>query len=84
MVTANSTVIGLAPKWRPAVPVGDDRHEANAVLNEVLTRSLAFTDELRAIANRHVDAAPGSSDHVFELTAVMSRTILDWIERWPS
>lgn len=84
MTTSDTTVIGLAPKWHPVVPADDDRDEASAVLNQVLGRTVALTDDLRAIANRHVDLAPASSTHVPELTAAISRTVLDWIEAWPS
>lgn len=74
----------LAPKLSPLVPVGDDRCEASAMLNHMLSRSLVFTDELRAIASRHVEAAPASSQHVSTLTAALSRLILDWLEGWPA
>lgn len=76
--------IGLANRLRPAVPVSDDRDEASAVLNEVLWRTDALHYELRVISNRHLDQAPASCEHVSELTARLSRTILDWIEEWPS
>jgi hypothetical protein len=81
--TPTISVIDLAPRWRPAAPMGDDRTEANTVLNQVLSRSLAITDELRAIANRHFDEAPASCAHVAELAAILSRSVLTWIEEWP-
>jgi len=84
MTTSETAVIGLAPQWRPTVPISDDREEASAVLNRVLARSLTFTDELRAIANLHLDEAPASSEHVLDLTSAISRTVREWIEGWPS
>ncbi|MEH3138773.1 MAG: hypothetical protein PGN37_01075 [Mycobacterium kyogaense] len=41
-------------------------------------------DDLHIITNRHIDAAPGSSVHVLDLTAAVARTVLDWIGRWPA
>lgn len=84
MTASETTRVRPAFESRPAAPVGDDRHQARAPMNQVLARSLIVTDELRAITSRHVDAAPASCEHVSELTAVTSRTMLDWIERWPS
>lgn len=83
-VQSDATVIGLTPRWSPALPAGENGHEASAVLNQVMERSLAFTNELRDIANCHFNDAPGGCVHVGELTGTLSRTILDWIEQWPS
>ena len=75
--------IGLAGNLRPRVPKGDDPDAASAVLNTVLERTGVLSDELRAIANAHVDAAPMSSAHVLELDAAIARAVLRWIELWP-
>jgi hypothetical protein len=66
------------------VPDSDERTEANAVLNQVLTRTTAFNDELLCIANRHADQAPRSSQHLVALADVIARAVLDWITEWPA
>jgi hypothetical protein len=84
MTPTNATVIDhLAPQWRPAVPAGDNRHETSAVINQVPVRSPAFTAELHAIASRHLDDAPASCGHISELIAILSQSILAWIEERP-
>jgi hypothetical protein len=77
------STINHAQDARPTVHLGDDRQHASAVLNQVLQRTLALQDELRAIANRHVDDAPASYEHVLDLTGVLASAVLDWIQRWP-
>jgi hypothetical protein len=78
------TVISLAKRPRPRVPLGDDRNDASAVLNQVLERTTALCRDLQAIANRHADEAAASSEHVLVLTGAIAGTVLDWIEGWPS
>ena len=75
--------LDLADNLRPRVPKGDDPEAASAVLNTVLERTGVLSDELRAIANAHVDAAPMSSAHVLDLDAAIARAVLRWIELWP-
>jgi len=75
--------LDLADNLRPRVPKGDDPEAASAVANTVLKRTQVWHDELRAIANAHVDAAPMSSTHVLELDAAFARAFLRWIELWP-
>ena len=75
--------LDLADNLRPRVPKGDDPEAASAVLNTVLERTGVLSDELRAIANAHVDAAPMSSAHVLDLDAAFARAFLRWIELWP-
>nr|WP_090344910.1 hypothetical protein [Mycolicibacterium malmesburyense]CRL76786.1 hypothetical protein CPGR_04090 [Mycolicibacterium malmesburyense] len=84
MTTSRTSIIDRTEQIRPAVPGGDDRHEASAVLNQVLARTEALHNELQAIVNRHGDNAPASSQHVLDLTSAIAGTVLDWIERWPS
>lgn len=83
MTHPQTAVFDLAPKYRPT-PASDHVHEANAVLNQVLQSTLALVGALHAIANRHFDGAPASSEHVLQLTTALAHTVLDWIERWPS
>jgi hypothetical protein len=75
--------IDLAVTLRPRVPKGDDREAASAVLNAVVDRTLGLSDEFRAIANEHFDAAPTSSEHVLRLDAAIARAVLEWVEQWP-
>jgi hypothetical protein len=82
-MTSFTTRIDLAVTLRPRVPKGDARDAATAVLNTVVERSLAWSDELRTIANEHLEAAPASSEHVLDLNATISRAVLEWVERWP-
>jgi hypothetical protein len=77
------TEIGLADKWCPLVPNGDDREAATAVLNAVLERTGVWIDELRGIANEHFDAAPESSAHASAFSAAIARVFFDWVEEWP-
>lgn len=67
----------------PLVPKSDDVDAATAVLNAVLKRSLVWTGELHAIANEHFDVAPASSEHASALSAIIARTVGQWIEEWP-
>ncbi|MHA3019617.1 hypothetical protein ACXPWS_05025 [Mycobacterium sp. BMJ-28] len=80
-MTADRAINSTAPDW---VPAGDDSEVTSALLSQVLERQFAFTDELRVIANRHVDQAPASCLHVTELTAILARAVLDWIQDWPT
>jgi hypothetical protein len=73
----------LADNLRQRVPEGDDPEAASAVLNTVLERSGVWIDELRAIANAHVDAAPKSSEHALDLSADIARAVLRWVELCP-
>jgi hypothetical protein len=75
--------INLADNLRPRVPKGDDPEAVNAVANTVLERTRVWSDELRAIANAHVDPAPTSSEHVLDLDAAIARAVLRWVELWP-
>lgn len=75
--------IGLADKWRPRVPKGDDAESATAVVNAVLECTLAWSDQLSAIANEYFDAAPESSAHVGEFDAAIARAFFEWLEEWP-
>lgn len=81
---AECSTLGLAPSLQPAVPVGDAPGSASAALNDALVCTGLLQDELHAIASRHFDTAPTSSEHVLSLTAALACTVLDWIERWPS
>lgn len=72
--------LGLADNLRSRVPKGDDPEAAEALVNTVLERTQVWSDELRAIANAHVDAAPMSSAHVLDLDAALARAVLRWIE----
>jgi hypothetical protein len=80
---SNYSQLGLADKWRPLVPQGDDPGAATAVLNAVLERTGVWIDELRAITNEHFDAAPESSAHASAFSAVIARAFFDWVEEWP-
>ncbi|SHT79806.1 Uncharacterised protein [Mycobacteroides abscessus subsp. abscessus] len=82
--SADVSTIDLAPSLQPAVPIGDAHDAASAALNDVLDCTGSLQEELRTIASRHFDSAPTSSEHVLSLTAALARTVLDWIERWPS
>lgn len=75
--------LDLADRFKPTLPAGDDRDAASAVLNTILEQAAAWSDELFAIGNQYFDAAPESSTHVCELSGLISRAVLDWIERWP-
>jgi hypothetical protein len=75
--------LGLADNLRSLVPKGDDPEAASTVANTVLERSQVWSDELRAIANAHVDPAPTSSEHVLDLDAAIARAVLRWVELWP-
>jgi hypothetical protein len=68
----------------PTRPPTDDLDSASAVLNDILACVGDLQDDLHLIANRHVGGAPASSVHVLDLSAVLARSVLDWISRWPS
>lgn len=76
--------LALAESLRPRAPVPDDPDAASRVLGEILEASSALHTQLHAVANRHLDAAPTSATHVTALSGALARTVLDWIEQWPS
>ena len=78
------STLAVTESLQPMVPVGDNLEAASDVLNNVLNQSAAFADDLRAIANQHVEAAPASAEHVRNLSGAVARAVLDWIEQWPS
>ncbi len=84
MTSTDYTVLDVPSSWCPPAPTSDDRAAADAVLNDVLSQSMSFTEAVIANANRHVNTAPASCAHASELSAIVSRTIVDWICRWPS
>lgn len=83
MTAQESAATVLALNLSP-LTVGGGRVEDGAMLDSVLSQSITFIDELRAIADRHGEAAPAKRQHVSALTAVLSRLILDWVEEWPA
>lgn len=81
---SGTSTIDLAVELRLTMPEGDDRTATSTVLNAVLERAMAMQDDLLGIGNTHLDEAPASSQHILDLNVAMARTVLDWIERWPS
>jgi hypothetical protein len=82
-MTSHTSRIDLVEALRPLVPNGDDRQAASAVMNTVVERTLALTDELRTVGSTYFETAPASSLHILELNAAMSHAVLEWIEQWP-
>ena len=78
------STLNLARSLQPQMPARNKSNPASAVVSEVLTSAAALTEELRAIAGRHAATAPSSADRVLDLSGVLARAVLDWIERWPS
>jgi hypothetical protein len=56
---------------------------AGQLLNAVLARAGQLDDELLALANRHLGAAPTGSRYVLKLNAAIARAVLDWVQEWP-
>lgn len=81
---AKTDTVAYADRLHPRLPAGDDHDAASAVLNDVLDFIGSLQDDLHAVADQHVEAAPISSIHVLDLRAAVARTVLDWAARWPS
>lgn len=89
MTVKAPTYEGIPPVYlplalRPDVPTSDEHGAANAVLGAVLERTKNWHNDLAAIGNQHINAAPTSSQHVLDLDAIIARAVLDWIVGWPA
>lgn len=83
-MASRTNTVSSARECVPAAPAHEDQREATALLDQVLRRQVIALDELRSIADRHVDRAPVSSAHVSKLAAILSKAVLDWIQDWPT
>ncbi|RIS81317.1 hypothetical protein [Mycobacteroides abscessus] len=68
----------------PATPRGDCSAAVDAIRNQALDLSCGVVSDLLSVCDMHTADAPASSEHVRDLAATIARTVLDWIDRWPS
>lgn len=68
----------------PATPGGDCSAAVDAIRNQALDLACGVVSDLLSVCDKHTADAPASSEHVRDLAATIARTVLDWIDRWPS
>lgn len=76
------SVITQVPPSPP--PVKDTDAAASEVLENVLSCCVSFTNNLGAIAAQYRAEVPTGSSHVLDLAGQFSRSVLAWIEAWPT
>lgn len=68
----------------PTSPRGDCTSAVDVIRNQAVDLACGLVNDLLAVRDRHTADAPAASSHLTELAVIIARTVLDWIDRWPS
>ncbi|WP_280209122.1 hypothetical protein [Nocardia cyriacigeorgica] len=83
MSNNNWRAIHLTNELSPAVPQADYADVANEIANYVMQEALQMSDRLRNFLDERYEAAPTSVEHGHVFDALLVRSALDWVRRWP-